>query len=803
MTNTATFTCILAVIQTVYSSEGVVSGCSGSNGQEIIADAVYACQEACSDGYDVCPSTKRLQTLGFTANICKSISDNNEDILFISSEAGINSQCASQNPNIQEEVNRRLNNSFQTLDFWGCSKNIGSDNNCGVLNKKVSFQQYLDTFQSSLGKVLCCRKSTATPTRDTISPTVNPSLAPTKHVLDTSWTDAEWAQFPFMVSLYSCGASILTLNGHNGKGALLTAAHCFGGGRPSVWIGCKSLYCDQYDIESVTFHQDYVNNADEFKNDIAIIFLKEPITYEGAIPVVVASDPMAISNDDKLTLLGYGGSNSIGKGRTGFSDTNTLEYAISYIVDRDECNDYYKNNEVDTDGFLCMRDHFDLDHMVSICNGDSGSPVMHNGKQIGLNSFVGNWSCDPWLPQAITYLPAYYEWIIEECGQKCVENDGHIGCYKDNTTAPALRYGPKTWGYNIKTCGKKCKRYKYFGLKENGYCSCDDDYDHITQYGVSMQCNGHKLGGINSNDLYIRPSHKQVEYFDDKTLQTDVNLPYGPQTEGHTIETCRLSCSHFKYFSLNSKGYCSCGNEYNHEKKKDKSERYGLFKNLEIDGIEIRVNCDNFLNGIWFKNDDDFDYPLQPLELDSEESYPLDDWTKTQMVTIPNAGHCGTVKIECENAAKDSGPAGLMIGVKYGNKIISSNAASIADETIALLTTTGNSDQLVISSQTSTTPLSESPYNAQWIWTCGRNGEWNCGAGVKNVYEVDLCGMSVADIPNSLFDKWFDYSNFKSLLYTLLCVLFVFINEMICCYCCGKMETKKYVKVDFENNDEI
>lgn len=77
-----------------------------------------------------------------------------------------------------------------------------------------------------------------------------------------------------------------------------------------------------------------------------------------------------------------------------------------------------------------------------------------------------------------------------------------LGPYRD-TGQRALRYGPHKYGYTPKTCYEATKGYKYFALQNNGWCSADNDYNHVTKYGESNKCkygekgirNGGKLGG--------------------------------------------------------------------------------------------------------------------------------------------------------------------------------------------------------------------------------------------------------------------------------------------------------------------
>ena len=63
-------------------------------------------------------------------------------------------------------------------------------------------------------------------------------------------------------------------------------------------------------------------------------------------------------------------------------------------------------------------------------------------------------------------------------------NNTPIGPFKD-TGSRAFRHGPKAYGYNVGSCQKACKDYKYFALQNNGWCSCENDLQHATKYGTS------------------------------------------------------------------------------------------------------------------------------------------------------------------------------------------------------------------------------------------------------------------------------------------------------------------------------
>eukprot|EP00487_Bulimina_marginata_P012697 TRINITY_DN9145_c0_g1_i1.p1 TRINITY_DN9145_c0_g1~~TRINITY_DN9145_c0_g1_i1.p1 ORF type:complete len:121 (+),score=13.36 TRINITY_DN9145_c0_g1_i1:419-781(+) len=113
------------------------------------------------------------------------------------------------------------------------------------------------------------------------------------------------------------------------------------------------------------------------------------------------------------------------------------------------------------------------------------------------------------------------------------------------------------------------------------------------------------------------------------------------------------------------------------------------------------------------------------------------DWTRTQTVTLPNSANCGLLKIECESAPNDDGPAGLMLGIKYKNQYVSSNAETI-DPDNGIITLLDSSKELVVSSQTSTTWLSGDPFNAEWI---GRVERMEIGQSVA--MELSMCFKSI------------------------------------------------------------
>lgn len=85
----------------------------------------------------------------------------------------------------------------------------------------------------------------------------------------------------------------------------------------------------------------------------------------------------------------------------------------------------------------------------------------------------------------------------------------YLGSYKD-TDNRASRYGPHEYGYTVATCSQACSTYKFFALQDTGWCSCDNDWGHITKYGTAASdCN--PLGGTWCSAVYSHIGDVRVE----------------------------------------------------------------------------------------------------------------------------------------------------------------------------------------------------------------------------------------------------------------------------------------------------
>ena len=246
------------------------------------------------------------------------------------------------------------------------------------------------------------------------------------------WTETKWSDNPFLVRVdvtkndefYSCGGSIIATHEHDGKGVVLTSAHCISEAHEiEMWIGCTTGMCvdavaEVFVAEHYVVHPEYQENncsiADWCHDDIAIVFLDRAIEVEGAASVQLAEGIESVMNDANLTVFGYYGGSADG------DDMESLEWALTNFILPTECDADYDNHDVSGPQDLCITDDFPANGgLDTVCMGDSGSPVLtEDGYLIGISSW-GLGDCDPSEPTLLTSIPFYYDWIAEEC-HECV-----------------------------------------------------------------------------------------------------------------------------------------------------------------------------------------------------------------------------------------------------------------------------------------------------------------------------------------------------------------------------------------------
>jgi hypothetical protein len=79
----------------------------------------------------------------------------------------------------------------------------------------------------------------------------------------------------------------------------------------------------------------------------------------------------------------------------------------------------------------------------------------------------------------------------------------YVGCWRDDAERD-LNYGPKQYGFDPETCRNVCADYPFFGLQNNGWCSCDYTYGTpASQFPQIDDGNcGNGMGGGWANAIY-------------------------------------------------------------------------------------------------------------------------------------------------------------------------------------------------------------------------------------------------------------------------------------------------------------
>ncbi|XP_076254609.1 brachyurin-like isoform X1 [Rhynchophorus ferrugineus] len=214
-------------------------------------------------------------------------------------------------------------------------------------------------------------------------------------------------QFPYQVALfvyanmqlYFCGGSLIN------NQWVLTAAHCVeGASYIIVALGSHNLAVTEsdrriYNTSKFIIHEEW--DEDTLQNDIAVVGLPQPVPLSNNIATV----RLAEKADSYENIIGI----CLGWGVTilGVS-SNILRYVKLNIISNSACAAYSEYKSYIRDTHICTSGK----GIVGSCNGDSGGPLIVDGKQIGIVSF-GATNCQAELPSVFTRVPEFHPWIAD------------------------------------------------------------------------------------------------------------------------------------------------------------------------------------------------------------------------------------------------------------------------------------------------------------------------------------------------------------------------------------------------------
>ncbi|XP_030082010.1 mite allergen Der p 3 [Drosophila hydei] len=162
----------------------------------------------------------------------------------------------------------------------------------------------------------------------------------------------------------------------------------------------------------VKVHELY--NPFSFDNDIALIRLDRPVSFEQRLRPVCLPPSSTSFEGEMAKLTGWGGQReSAGFGMQALQEVDAL------IISQTECRSSSYSSAMITDNMLCAR------YVDDACSGNSGGPLhVLFDEQLGQHQLVGivSWGAGcarPGLPDVYTRVNQYLRWIEGNTANAC------------------------------------------------------------------------------------------------------------------------------------------------------------------------------------------------------------------------------------------------------------------------------------------------------------------------------------------------------------------------------------------------
>ncbi|XP_044742258.1 trypsin-1-like [Chrysoperla carnea] len=193
---------------------------------------------------------------------------------------------------------------------------------------------------------------------------------------------------------------------------ILTAAHCSKGvSERSLSVHAGSTFPHTYEngnvhrVKRIYVHEKYSSSTLDF--DVAILELETPLQFSNTIKSLsLPGKDEFLEENETVLISGWGTLEEGGQLAT------VLQAVEIPVVNQNVCQQLYSNFLDVTPRMLCAgyieggKDH---------CNGDSGGPVVSNGKVHGIVSWA-NGCARPNFPGVNTRVTAVREWIRSKIG---------------------------------------------------------------------------------------------------------------------------------------------------------------------------------------------------------------------------------------------------------------------------------------------------------------------------------------------------------------------------------------------------
>ncbi|XP_037923883.1 vitellin-degrading protease-like [Hermetia illucens] len=220
------------------------------------------------------------------------------------------------------------------------------------------------------------------------------------------------AEVPYMAQIVNygaqyCGATIIS------NDAVVTAAHCLVGlieRWTKIRVGTNHRNSGTLlPIRKMVAHENF--ESVEKGNDVALIWLQEPLTFTSLIQKIPLVDPNTIVQPGQIALVTGWGYMML----NGYMPDQLMGVQVP-IIDREECNADYEG--IITEDMICAGYP---EGQKDACSGDSGGPMVIKARLVGIVSF-GYLCAQPGYPGVYTNVAHFANWVTMKVSEEAAVN---------------------------------------------------------------------------------------------------------------------------------------------------------------------------------------------------------------------------------------------------------------------------------------------------------------------------------------------------------------------------------------------